>query len=73
MHIARLEHQRKKKAGSPEESPLRLISWVAYLAGITGTGAGSGDEPQEVVNASPAAAAASAITLTNFIMLFSIY
>ncbi|MFC4991849.1 hypothetical protein [Rubritalea tangerina] len=47
-----------------------------YLLGITGTGAGSGEEPhepepvepQEVESAIPAAAAASAIILTNFIV-----
>jgi hypothetical protein len=47
-----------------------------YLAGITGTGAGSGEEPHEPhedVSARPAAAAASAITLTNFIVLFGFY
>lgn len=46
-----------------------------YLLGITGTGAGSGDEPHEpheVERAIPAAAAASAIIFTNFIVLISI-
>jgi hypothetical protein len=43
------------------------------LLGITGTGVGSGDEPHEVERAIPAAAAAIAIILTNFIVFIVLF
>ena len=69
--------ERKKKAGFHGESPLQDSLLSNYLLGITGIGAGSGEEPadptepvepQDVERAIPAAAAAIAIILTNFIV-----
>lgn len=61
----------QEKSGLPLGKPASNGLLSNYLLGITGTGAGSGDEPHEVESAIPAAAAASAIIFTNFIVFIS--
>ena len=64
----------QEKSGFPLGKPASNGLLSNYLLGITGTGAGSGDEPHEpheVERAIPAAAAAIAIIFTNFIVFIS--
>lgn len=64
----------QEKSGLPLGKPASNGLLSNYLLGITGTGAGSGEEPHEpheVERAIPAAAAAIAIIFTNFIVFIS--